>query len=264
MQIMPKYSKLSETEQKNVIEKLYTKDKLSFAAIAKQLNTYANKIRRDANKFEIPIRDKSQAQSNALKKGVHKHPTKGKQRTAEEKSKIGLGIHHSWNSLSEAELADRKLKAKQSWDKLSDNKKANILNSALAGVRERSKTGSKLEKFLLKHLIDNGYRVEFHKEQVLSNTKLQIDIYLPELTTAIEVDGPSHFEPVWGQETLTRNQQYDRKKTGLIIGKGMKLIRIQQQKDFTPTRAKLIFNKLQKVLEDLKNSKDKTFTIKDE
>tara|TARA_R100000278_G_scaffold116687_1_gene96240 strand:- start:189 stop:974 length:786 start_codon:yes stop_codon:yes gene_type:complete len=260
---MSKYSNLSEKEQKHIIEKLYTKDKLSFAAIAKQLNTYANKIRRDANKFKIPIRDKSQAQSNALKQGVHKHPTKGKQRTEEEKSKIGLGIHESWNNLTDAELEERKRKAKQSWEKLSDNKKANILNSALAGVRESSKTGSKLEKFLLKSLIDNGYKVEFHKEQVLSNTKLQIDIYLPELTTAIEVDGPSHFEPVWGQETLARNQQYDRKKTGLIIGKGMKLIRIQQQKDFTPTRAKLIFDKLQKTLSNLKDSKEKTFTIKD-
>tara|TARA_R100000005_G_C4997919_1_gene204634 strand:+ start:1224 stop:2018 length:795 start_codon:yes stop_codon:yes gene_type:complete len=264
MKNMPKYNKLSEAEQKKIIQKMYTKEKLSFAAIAKQLDTYANKIRRDAGKFKIPIRDKSQAQSNALKKGVHKHPTKGKQRTEEEKSKIGLGIHQSWQNLTEAELKDRKVKAKESWDKLSDNKKANILNSALAAVRESSKTGSKLEKFLLQCLIDNGYKVEFHKEQVLANTKLQIDIYLPELTTAIEVDGPSHFEPVWGQDTLARNQQYDKKKTGLIIGKGMRLIRIQQQKDFTPTRAKLIFDKLQVVLDNLKKTKDKTFTIKDE
>lgn len=261
---MSKYSKLSEQEQKKTIQKLYTKDKLSFASIAKQLGTYANKIRRDANKFKIAIRDKSEAQSNALKKGVHKHPTKGKQRTEEEKSKIGLGIHESWKNLTEAELNARKIKAKESWDKLSDDKKANILNSALVGVRESSKTGSKLEKFLLKCLIEDGYKVEFHKEQVLSNTKLQIDIYLPGLTTAIEVDGPSHFEPVWGQDTLTRNQQYDRKKTGLIIGKGMKLIRIQQQKDFTPTRAKITFSKLQKVLKNIKNTKDKTFFIKDE
>jgi very-short-patch-repair endonuclease len=257
------YSKLSETEQKDVIEKLYVKDKLSFAAIAKKLNTYSNKIRRDAGKFKIPIRDKSQAQSNALKQGVHKHPTKGKKRTQEEKSKIGLGIHESWKNLTESELKNRKKKAKESWDKLSDNKKANILNSALAAVRESSKTGSKLEKFLLESLLEQGYKVEFHKEQILSNTKLQIDIYLPELTTAIEVDGPSHFEPVWGQDTLARNQQYDKKKTGLIIGKGMKLIRIQQKKDFTPTRAKLIFDQLDQLLQNLGTTKDKTFTIKD-
>ncbi len=257
------YNKLSEIEQKDIIQKLYVKDKLSFGAIAKKLDTYSNKIRRDAGKFKIPIRDKSQAQSNALKQGVHKHPTKGKERTQEEKSKIGLGIHESWKNLTEAELKSRKKKAKESWDKLSDNKKANILNSALTAVRESSKTGSKLEKFLLERLLDSGYKVEFHKEQILSNTKLQIDIYLPELTTAIEVDGPSHFEPVWGQDTLTRNQRYDRKKTGLIIGKGMKLIRIQQQKDFTPTRAQLIFNQLHELLQSLGTTKDKTFTIKD-
>ena len=261
---MSKYSNLSEKEQKHIIEKLYTKDKLSFAAIAKQLNTYANKIRRDATRYNISIRSKSEAQSNALKTGAHKHPTKGKHRTEEEKEKIGLAIHKSWNDLSEAELNKRKEQSKKLWDKKSDNQKNNMLAAAHSAVRESSKTGSKLEKFLLESLLSNGYKVEFHKEQTLLNTKLQIDIYLPELTTAIEVDGPSHFKPVWGQDTLARNQEYDRKKTGLIIGKGMKLIRVQQKNDFNTTRAKLILNQLLDLLPTLKNNKDKTFTIEDE
>lgn len=260
---MQKYKDLSEKERKNIITELYVKKKLSFSNIAKELGTYANKIRRDASKFKISIRSKSEAQSNALKTGVHKHPTKGKERTEEEKEKIGLAIHQSWNDLSESELKKRKLQSKKSWDKKTEDEKYNMLSAAHSAVRESSKTGSKLEKFLLESLLENGYKVEFHKEESLLNTKLQIDIYLPELTTAIEVDGPSHFKPVWGQATLARNQEYDRKKTGLIIGKGMKLIRIKQNNDFNITRSKLMFKELLELLSVVKNNKNKIFTIED-
>ena len=74
------YQNLSDIEKKNTIEELYVKQKLSFGDIANKLNTYANKIRRDAKKFQIRIRDKSEAQSNAIKTGKHKHPTKGTER----------------------------------------------------------------------------------------------------------------------------------------------------------------------------------------
>jgi hypothetical protein len=60
---------------------MYLDDKKSFADIAKEYDTYSNKIRRDAVGFQIPIRDKSDAQKNALKSGKHQHPTKGKERS---------------------------------------------------------------------------------------------------------------------------------------------------------------------------------------
>ena len=75
------YSQYSDYDKKEIIKKLYLEEKLSFSSIAQQLNTYANKIRRDAIKYKINIRDKSEAQANALATGIHKHPTKGTQRT---------------------------------------------------------------------------------------------------------------------------------------------------------------------------------------
>lgn len=258
------YKTLSEPDKKKLLQKEYVKDGLSFAEIANKYDTYANKVRRDAIKYKIPIRDKTQAQKNVLAKGKAKHPTKGKARSEEEKQKIGMGIYNSWANMSESELKQRKQKARDVWNKLSEDEKYNRRHSAYVAIRESSKYGSKLEKFLLDALIGAGYKVEFHKEQILSNTKLQIDIYLPELTTAIEVDGPSHFEPVWGQDTLQRNQKYDNKKTGLIIGRGMKLVRIKQSKDFSATRARLIFEKLDKLLTNISSSNQKTFNIEDE
>lgn len=246
------YKSLKDTDKKNILEQLYLKEKKSFQQIAEQYNTYANKLRRDAQKFKIPIRDKSEAQKNALLTGSHKHPTKGKTRSKETKEKIGLSVLNSWENLDDKELERRKKEAQKRWNNLSEDQKSNITRMANVAVRNSSKTGSKLEKYLLQELLSNGYKVDFHKEQILSNTKLQIDLFLPELNVAIEVDGPSHFLPVWGEETLQRNIKYDNKKSGLILGKGLVLIRIKQMSDFSPSRAKIIMDDLLQTIEKIK------------
>jgi very-short-patch-repair endonuclease len=249
------YNKLSDTDKLALINKLYIENKNSFADIATMYGTYANKIRRDAKKFNIEIRDKSEAQKNALQTGKHSHPTKGKERTDLIKQKIGKSVMASWDNLSEKELKQRQQKARDNWEKLDDDVKANMQQSAIKAVRESSKTGSKLEKFLHKKLIEKGFHVEFHKELSLVNTKLQIDLFLPSINTVIEVDGPSHFEPVWGEQSLKRNIGYDQKKEGLITGKGWHIIRIKQLKDYSPSRALGIFDKLIPILKTCENNK---------
>jgi very-short-patch-repair endonuclease len=246
------YANLSDNEKKKLLEKLYIKDKKSFKQIADEHGTYANKIRRDAVKLKIPIRDKSEAQKNALATGNHSHPTKGKTRDEKTKQKIGLSVLSSWENIDKGELDRRKKNAKKRWDSLSDDQKDNMIKLANNAVRNSSKTGSKLEKYLLQELLANGYKVDFHKEQALLNTKLQIDLFLPQYNIAIEVDGPSHFLPVWGEDALQRNIKYDNKKNGLILGKGLVLIRIKQLSDFSPSRAKLILDELLLEIEKIK------------
>lgn len=257
------YSQYSDYDKKQIIENLYISKGLSFANIAEQLNTYANKIRRDALKYKIPIRDKSAAQANAIKTGAHKHPTKGTERSDLTKNKIGKSVMKSWDNLDKKELKKRQNKAKQLWNKLSDDEKQHRLNLANQAVRNSSKIGSKLEHFLLEQLVSNGYKVDFHKEQILTNTKLQIDLFLPTMNIAIEVDGPSHFLPVWGADTLAKNQKYDKKKTGLILGKGLKLIRIKQIHDFSKSRAFVLYDKLEQAIDKIKKSTKRSIEIED-
>jgi hypothetical protein len=245
------YNELSDKQKKELLINEYEINNHSFREIAISHGTYANKIRRDAIKFNINIKDKSQAQKNAISSGKVDHPTKGKSRSEEVKEKIGLSVMKAWDELDEQTLIQRKEKARQNWESLPDDIKNNILREANIAVRQASKTGSKLEKFIFKALLKDGYRVEFHKEQTLSNTKLQIDLFLPTLNTAIEIDGLSHFEPVWGHDTLARNQGYDNKKTGLMLGKGLVLIRIKQVKDFSPSRAKVLYNDLKIILQNI-------------
>lgn len=247
------YENLSSEEKQSLIDRLYTVEKKSFQQIADEYDTYANKIRRDAKKFNIPIRDKSEAQKNALSTGSHQHPTKGKKRSETTKQKIGMGVLNNWENMDEAELERRKNKAKQYWENLSEDEKQNMIDSANKAVRSTSKTGSKLEKYIFSELLKAGYKTEFHKEESILNTKLQIDIFIPSLNVAIEVDGPSHFLPVWGEDALKRNIKYDNKKTGLLLGKGCVLIRIKQTKDYSPSRARMIWADISKALDQIKN-----------
>jgi hypothetical protein len=261
------YNSLPSAEKIQLLKKLYIQEKKSFSDIAKMYNTYANKIRRDAKSLKIPIRDKSEAQKNALQTGVHKHPTKGTKRSDETKHKIGSSVMDNWDNIDETTMSIRKQKLKEKWNQLSEDEKKHMQKLATDAVRQTSRTGSKLEKFLLDGLLKNGYKVEFHKEQSLVTTKLQIDLFLPSINTAIEVDGPSHFSPVWGDDALQKNIAYDNKKQGLILGKGLVLIRIKQTKDFSKTRSQKILDKLIYLLQDISNkfpdSKNRLLTIED-
>lgn len=244
------YKTLSDDKKKQLIIDEYIKNKKSFQIIAKENDTYSNKVRRDAIKYGIDVRTKSEAQSNALTIGTHVHPTKGTKRSESTKNKIGLSVYSNWKNLSEEDLEKRKELAKSNWEKKSDDEKKDMLNKANIAVRQSSKTGSKLEKYLLHQFLKDGLRVDFHKEHILSNTKLQIDLFLPTINLAIEVDGPSHFENIWGDQSLTRNKKYDAKKEGLLAGKGIRLLRVKQSGDFSETRGLLLYNKIKLLIDD--------------
>jgi very-short-patch-repair endonuclease len=248
------YKDYDDIGKKALLQKLYVLEKKSFQEIAEQYDTYPNKIRRDAIKFKIKPRDKSDAQKNALTTGKHKHPTKGTKRSEDTKTKIGQKIIEQWENMTNKDKNLRKQKAKEIWDNLTEDEQKQRLISANKAVRNSSKIGSKLEHYILKSLLKDGFKVEFHKEQILSNTKLQLDLFLPTMDIAIEIDGPSHFLPVWGEDSLQRNKKYDDKKSGLILGKGLKLIRIKQTHDFSKTRAFQVYKNLKVILDNTKTT----------
>jgi len=75
------YQQMNDTNKRKLLYQLYIEKKMSFGEIALKYDTYPNKIRRDAIKFNIPIRTKSEAQKNVLSEGKAVHPTMGKSRT---------------------------------------------------------------------------------------------------------------------------------------------------------------------------------------
>ena len=205
----------------------YVNSKRSFADIASEFNTYPNKIRREAIRFGIKPRDKSNAQKNALKSGRHKHPTKGTQRSKETKIKISNRVSENWKNISQEEYDRRIKQAQKRWENMPQSDKDALMKAAGDAVRKAGKEGSKMERFLLEMLRESGYVVQFHRKGLVPNEKLEVDLFLPELKTAIEIDGPSHFFPIWGEDSLARNLRADAQKTGLLITRGFAILRVK-------------------------------------
>lgn len=56
---------------------------------------------------------------------------------------------------------------------------------------------------------------------------LEIDIHIPALRLAIELNGPMHFKPMWGADKLAAIQRNDQRKSELIAGLGYRVLVIQ-------------------------------------
>ena len=56
---------------------------------------------------------------------------------------------------------------------------------------------------------------------------MEVDLFLPALNVAIEIDGPAHFLPIWGQESLDKHIRADAQKSGLLINRGFVVLRVK-------------------------------------
>lgn len=212
---------------KQYYQKEFVEKQRSPSSIAEEWNTYSNKIRRELKYYGFSLRDRSEAQSLAIKCGRHPHPTRGHNRPPEIKLKISEAVARSWQSMDEEERKYRSDLSRDQWERMPEEEKKALKIVALNALRETTRVGSKLEKFLYLSLKELGYAVDFHAQHILSDTHLQTDLYLPTYNCVIEVDGPSHFFPIWGQETLEKNILSSAKKNNLLLTSGFVVIRIK-------------------------------------
>jgi very-short-patch-repair endonuclease len=212
---------------------MYVEQDCSTYVIAKKYDTYPNKIRRLLIKNGVQLDDKSEAQKKALKSGRSKHPTEGTKRSEEVKTKISESVYTNWQNLTPEEREQRSEKAREQWNNMSLEERKALREAAAQAVREASKKGSKMERFLLDNLRSKGYNILFHQEGIIPNENLEIDLFVPELKTVIEIDGPSHFFPIWGETDVEREANLQRQiksdahKSGLLLAQGFVIIRIK-------------------------------------
>lgn len=245
------YLKLQPAQKLAFLQEVYVD--YSYAEIAAAAHTYPNRIARDARKLGLPARSKSDAQKKALETGRHPHPTKGSQRPDSTRVKISEGKAEAWHNLDANEKARLADISRGQWNSMSDLEKKEFHRRAGEAIRLAAKEGSQLEKYLHLALIKAGYRAELHKEHLIVNERLHIDLFLPTISVAIEVDGPSHFLPIWGDKTLRRNQRSDSEKAGLILGQGFVLIRIKHSKALSQKYKRDIAEVLVNTLKDIED-----------
>ena len=201
-------------------------DGFSTISIAKELDTYPKKIERILKKNNQKIRTRSESQKLAIEKGRSKHPTEGMTRTEEEKLAISKGVEKAWQNMSEEDRETFSQNAKERWDNIPDSKKREMQERAGRALRLACLEGSKQEKFLQGKLQEMGYEVVMHKKGLIEGN-FEIDLLLPELNTIIEVDGPQHFLPYFGEAKLAETIKMDSIKNGLLVARGFCVIRVK-------------------------------------
>lgn len=227
----------------------------SYTEIAEKLGTYTNYVRRALQRLGAPKRDRSKIVKNALERGRLNHPTKGKERTAEEKEKISQGVAESWSSMDVEQVKEIKQMRKEQWAKTPDEKKDEMRNKAAVQLKVAATSGSKLEKYLLTSLKTLGYIVDFHTELVVENENMHLDMYLPKEKIAIEIDGPTHYQPIYGEERLERVQEADIRKNGMLLNHGITVIRLQLSKGLSDVKKRMILAETHKYLKKHENPK---------
>ena len=125
------------------VVKLYKSGNYSTYELAEKFETYPNKIRRILRKNGVPLRSKSAAQKNALKKGRASHPTKGKSQSDATKRKISDSQGKIWDNMSPEERQKRSDNGKDAWNKKSEEEQSQLIRKAQDAIRESSKRGSK-------------------------------------------------------------------------------------------------------------------------
>lgn len=214
------------TEFDKQVIRMYNEENQSTYEIAKQLDTYPNKIRRTLKKHGYDLKDRSEAQKVALASGRSTHPTAGKERSMEERVAISSSLVDYWENMSQKERKKRVQTAKNNWKKLTERQKETMRQRGIAAIRQAASEGSKLEKIFQQRIEAAGYNVEPHK-LIIPAENLEIDLYIPRLKTIIEVDGPSHFLPIWGEEKLQKQVNADLRKSGALLSKGYAVIRVK-------------------------------------
>lgn len=243
---------MKDINEQYVIKK-YQENNSTYS-IAEELKTYPKKIERILKKHGLKLRSKSESQSLALKSGRCNHPTRGKKRTEEEKLKISEATHKSWKKKSKKEKEDFSNGAKERWKNLSAFQKREMQEKAGRALRKSADEGSKAEKSLYNKLIKNGYEVVLHKKDLIEGD-YEIDLFLPEFSTIIEIDGPQHFIPIFGEERLQDVIRADTVKNGLLISRGFCILRIKYLcKNFSQKTERMLWELIEPELEKIKNS----------
>lgn len=212
---------------KDKIIEMYNSGMSSYQ-IAAELKTYSTKILRALSFLGVERRDGSEAQKVALANGRSEHPTKGKKLTDSHLKNIGKGRSEAYKKLTPEEKQKLVEMGKATWDAIPVEKREEIRRLAMESIRESSRIGSKTERHVHKELVDRGFKVEFHKKNILPGSKLEVDMYIPECRTALEIDGPGHFLPLWGEEKLAKQQSSDIVKQGALLKAGINILRVRQ------------------------------------
>lgn len=114
---------------------------------------------------------------------------------------------------------------------------------------------SKLEIFLEEKITNQfpNLEIHFNRKDAINS---ELDIYIPSLKLAFELNGIFHYEPIYGSDKLSYIQNNDNRKFQACLENGIELciIDVSSQKYFKEKTALKFFNIINTVIENKKFS----------
>lgn len=108
---------------------------------------------------------------------------------------------------------------------------------------------SKLEKWLAEQLtvLYPNLEIQYNRKDTINS---ELDIYIPSLKLAFELNGIFHYEPIYGGDKLKQIQNNDDRKFQACLENGIELVIIDSSslKYFKPERAKKYLNIITNIL----------------
>lgn len=98
-------------------------------------------------------------------------------------------------------------------------------------------------------LLYPGLEFIFNDREAINS---ELDIYIPSLKLAFELNGIFHYEPIFGEKLLRENENRDRCKFRrcLEYGIGLCVIDVSAMKNFKPKRAEVYLSIVRRVIDE--------------
>jgi very-short-patch-repair endonuclease len=248
---------LSSPEGKRYLEEEYVTKGRSTIELAEELHTYPNKVLRAMKAHRVPRRSPDEAQKAAIRRGRRSPPMDGRRHSPQSRQQIAQGVASYWQGLSDDERERRSEHGRRAWEAAPPSLHDERQSRAIEGFRRAAREGSRLEHFLLDGLRVAGHDVSFHHEFLVANEKMHIDLLLPARKVAIEIDGPTHYLPIFGPERLAEVIRADNEKDGLLTSAGYRVVRVRQtSKHLSRARMNCLLTRLLEVLQCLETNNE--------
>jgi very-short-patch-repair endonuclease len=233
------------------VRRLYLERGLSMRKVAEAVGAPLATLSRFMKKAGIAARDKAQAQKNFLKDNDHQ--MKGRKHSDETKKKISHSLGDFWDDLSDEEREEFKRKIGSAWQRkwagMSEVERKLMMEGLSNKAKEAQGKGSRLERFITEELRGRGYLVEERSTHYTGGKDFEVDLALPNEMIALEVDGPTHFLPIYGDEHLEQQQERDARKDEMINAVGYSVLRVR---DNNGPLSQLRIDKIEQAIEEIK------------
>lgn len=114
---------------------------------------------------------------------------------------------------------------------------------------------SRLQLYIHKRLYEQFPCIKFVFNQVFTSIQRQLDIYIPKLNTAIQINGAFHYKSIFGDDALFEIQNRDKEKAIKCkqIGLNLFIINSSKMKDITKDKinAQSYFQQVKSIIDSL-------------